>query len=79
MPKLMTKVQFRFGTMLAMIVAVTSENVKVELGGSQVPISANRTPVKPDSASQLDVSVDGDQGNKKIKLQRKFNLLNMSQ
>ena len=57
LPKLLPKTQFRYGTMLAMIVAVTSENVKVELGGGQAAVSANVSPIRPSSVSKLDASV----------------------
>ena len=71
LPKLLPKTQFRYGTMLAMIVAVTSENVKVELGGGRAPVSANESPIRPASVSKNDVSGDeGEQSNKTYKFQR---------
>ena len=77
LPKLAAKVQFRYATMLAMIVGATSENVRVESGGSTVPKSADKSPIKPMSASKLDLSVDeGD--HKAHRFQRQFLLLNMS-
>ena len=80
LPKLLAKTQLRYGAMLATIVAVTSETVKVEPGGGRAPMSANRSPSRPVSASKQDASIvdEGEQGNKPAMLQRQFNLLNSS-